>query len=131
VWNYYRCDFGFHRRASFCASVICAGFGGYVESMAEHALAMARLILEYGNLKLGQFNQFTRNPMLTGGLCGIFSFGGVGAATAWLMHGISMRGAREEKLGVLLGDQCALEVRRPAGSEELLECDLGKASEFA
>jgi hypothetical protein len=27
--------------------------------------------------------------------------------------------------------ECALEVRRRAGSEKLLECDLGKASEFA
>src|SRR5215468_8278829 len=70
--------------------------GGYAESMAEHALAMAlaaakRLILEHENLKLGQFNQFRRNRMLAGGLCGIFGFGGVGAATARLMHGIGMR----------------------------------------
>ena len=70
--------------------------GGYAESMAEHALAMAlaaakRLILEHENLKLGQFNQFTRNRMLAGGLCGIFGFGGIGAATARLMHGIGMR----------------------------------------
>jgi len=47
--------------------------GGYAESMAEHALAMAlaaakRLILEHGNLKLGQFNQFTHNRMLAGGV---------------------------------------------------------------
>jgi D-isomer specific 2-hydroxyacid dehydrogenase, NAD binding domain len=56
------------------------------------ALAAAkRLILEHENLKLGQFNQFTQNRMLAGGVCGIFGFGGIGAATARLMHGIGMR----------------------------------------
>ena len=70
--------------------------GGYAELMAEHALAMAlaaakRLIVEHENLKRGQFNQFTRNRMLAGGICGIFGFGGIGAATARLMHGIGMR----------------------------------------
>src|SRR5262249_23359330 len=70
--------------------------GGYAESMAEHALTMAlaaakRLILEHENLKLGQFNQFTHNRMLAGGVCGIFGFGGIGAATGRLMHGIGMR----------------------------------------
>jgi phosphoglycerate dehydrogenase-like enzyme len=70
--------------------------GGYAESMAEHALAMAlaaakRLILEHENLKLGQFNQFTHNRMLAGGVCGIFGFGGIGAATGRLMRGIGMR----------------------------------------
>src|SRR5262252_278611 len=70
--------------------------GGYAESMAEHALAMAlaaakRLIFEHENLKLGRFNQFTHNRMLAGGVCGIFGFGGIGAATGRLMHGIGMR----------------------------------------
>jgi phosphoglycerate dehydrogenase-like enzyme len=70
--------------------------GGYAESMAEHALAMAlaaakRLILEHENLKLGQFNQFRRNRMLAGGICGILGFGGIGVATARLMHAIGMR----------------------------------------
>ena len=51
--------------------------GGYAESMAEHALAMTlaaakRLVLEHENLKRGQFNQFTRNRMLAGRICGIF-----------------------------------------------------------
>jgi len=70
--------------------------GGYAESMAEHALAMAlaaakRLVFEHENLKRGQFNQFERNRMLAGRLCGIFGFGGIGAATARLMRGIGMR----------------------------------------
>jgi len=70
--------------------------GGYAESMAEHALAMAlaaakRLVLEHENVKRGQFNQFTRNRMLAGRVCGIFGFGGIGAAAARLMQGIGMR----------------------------------------
>lgn len=70
--------------------------GGYAEPMAEHALAMTlaaakRLIVEHENLKRGQFNQFTRNRMLAGGVCGIFGFGGIGAATGRLMSSIGMR----------------------------------------
>ena len=70
--------------------------GGYAESMAEHALAMAlaaakRLVLEHENLKRGQFNQFKQNRMLAGRVCGIFGFGGIGAETARLMRGIGIR----------------------------------------
>ena len=70
--------------------------GGYAESMAEHALAMAlaaakRLLIEHDNVKRGEFNQFRRNRMLAGGVCGIFGFGGIGVATAKLMRGIGMR----------------------------------------
>ena len=54
-------------------------------------MAAKRLVLEHENLKRGQFNQFERNRMLAGGLCGIFGFGGIGAATARLMRGIGMR----------------------------------------
>src|SRR6266566_9476555 len=69
--------------------------GSYAESMAEHALAISlaaakRLILEHENLKLGQFNQFTHNRMLAGGVCGIFGFGGIGAATGRLMHAVKV-----------------------------------------
>jgi phosphoglycerate dehydrogenase-like enzyme len=70
--------------------------GGYAEPMAEHALAMTlaaanRLIVEHENLKRGQFNQVRRNRMLAGGVCGIFGFGGIGAATGRLMSSIGMR----------------------------------------
>jgi phosphoglycerate dehydrogenase-like enzyme len=53
--------------------------GGYAKSMAEHALAMALAAAK------------PQNRMLAGGVCGIFGFGGIGAATARLMHGIGMR----------------------------------------
>jgi phosphoglycerate dehydrogenase-like enzyme len=70
--------------------------GAFAESMAEHVLTMAlaaakRLVLEHENLKRGQFNQFVRNRMLAGGVCGILGFGGIGVATSRLMHGIGMR----------------------------------------
>src|SRR5262249_60510977 len=66
------------------------------EQMAGNALASTlpaakRLIVELENLKRGQFNQFTHNRMLAGGVCGIFGFGGIGAATGRLMSGIGMR----------------------------------------
>ena len=63
--------------------------------MAEHALAMVlsaikRLPIEQRNLAVGEFNQFTPNRMLTGRVCGIFGFGGIGASTARLMRAIGM-----------------------------------------
>lgn len=69
--------------------------GAYAAPMAEHAIAMAlaaakRLLIEHSNLARGAFNQFTRNRMLAGGVCGIFGFGGIGQATARLAHGIGM-----------------------------------------
>lgn len=82
--------------------------GGYAQPMAEHALAMAlaaakRLLTEHQKMGQGQFNQFTPNKMLAGGICGFFGFGGYGIATARLMrclgmriHAINRRGGTDE-----------------------------------
>jgi phosphoglycerate dehydrogenase-like enzyme len=92
--------------------------------MAEHALAMAlaaakRLVLEHENLKRGQFSQFTRNRMLAGRVCGIFGFGGIGAAAARLMHGIGMRVHGINRRGRT--DQRVDWIGTPEGLNELLE----------
>ena len=75
---------------------VASNRGAFAEPMAEHAVALAlaaakRLLVEHRNLARGEFNQFTRNRMLAGGVCGIFGFGGIGAATARRMRGIGMR----------------------------------------
>ena len=83
--------------AEMPAGVLVATNGGaYAEPMAEHALAMAlagakRLLVEHAALARGEFNQFARNRMLSGGVCGILGFGGIGIATARLARGIGMR----------------------------------------
>jgi phosphoglycerate dehydrogenase-like enzyme len=87
---------------------VAANKGGGTEPMSEHIVALAlaaakRLLVEHEELKRGNFNQRGANKILQGGVCGIFGFGNVGAATARLMrafgmrvHAINRRGASEE-----------------------------------
>ncbi len=73
-------------------TIACNG-GAYAEPMAEHGLAMVlaaykRLFEEHEKLKSGEFDQFKRNRMLRGAVCGILGFGGIGVAMAQVMRGL-------------------------------------------
>jgi phosphoglycerate dehydrogenase-like enzyme len=75
---------------------IASNGGAYAEPMAEHGLAMTlaaakRLLIEHAALARGEFNQHTRNRSLSGKVCGILGFGGIGEATGRLMRAMGMR----------------------------------------
>lgn len=76
--------------------VIASNIGAYAEPMAEHVLAMAlalakNLLREHQNLARGEFNQSKLNSGLSGSICGILGFGGIGRVVARLMRGVGMR----------------------------------------
>jgi phosphoglycerate dehydrogenase-like enzyme len=75
---------------------VASNGGAYALPMAEHGLAMTlaatkRLLIEHAALTRGEFNQHTRNRTLSGKVCGILGFGGIGVASARLMRAMGMR----------------------------------------
>ncbi len=75
---------------------IASNGGAYAEPMAEHGLALVlaaakRLLIEHAALARGEFNQQTRNRTLSGKICGVLGFGGIGVAIAGLMRAMGMR----------------------------------------
>ncbi len=85
-------------------AMIAGNGGGYAEPMAEHAVMMAlaaykRLMAEHNQLAMGEFNQFKRNRMLAGSVCGVLGFGGIGIETARLMRALGVKVYAINRLG--------------------------------
>jgi phosphoglycerate dehydrogenase-like enzyme len=102
---------------------VAANKGGGTEPMSEHIVALAlaaakRLFVEHDKLKQGEFNQSSANKMLRGGVCAIFGFGNVGAATARLMHAFGMKIHAINRRG--MSDQPTDWIATPDRLDELL-----------
>jgi glycerate dehydrogenase len=70
--------------------------GAYAEPMAEHVLAMAlalakHLFPQHNKLAHGEIDQQRLNRMVKGSVCAIIGYGGIGAATARLLHPLGVR----------------------------------------
>jgi phosphoglycerate dehydrogenase-like enzyme len=75
--------------------ISCSRGKGAVE-MSEHIAALTlacsrRVLMEDRNMRAGQFNTYADGPrVLSGGICAILGFGGVGQAAAIIFRGMGM-----------------------------------------
>lgn len=75
---------------------IASNSGGYAEPMAEHVVAMAlaaakRLALYHDELRRNVWSWGVKTKKITGGICGILGFGGIGQECARLFRGLGMQ----------------------------------------
>lgn len=75
---------------------IASNVGAYAEPMAEHTVAMIlalakRLLIKHGELARGEFHQFPPTRTLSGAVCAVLGYGGIGRATARLLRPFGAR----------------------------------------
>jgi len=118
---------------------VASNGGAYAEPMAEHGLAMVlaaakRLLIEHNALLRGEFNQFTRNRVLSGKVCGILGFGGIGVASARLMRAMGMhihainRSGRSDEATDWIGSVADLDQMLMASDVLIVSTPLTKAT---
>jgi glycerate dehydrogenase len=77
-------------------AVVASNAGAYAKPMAEHAVAMALALLKrlpqhHAELAAGVWDQSSFNRSVTGAVCGILGFGGIGKATGRRMRALGAR----------------------------------------
>jgi phosphoglycerate dehydrogenase-like enzyme len=75
---------------------IACNAGGFAEPMAEHVVAMVmaaakRLAVYHQQMTDGVWTWGVKNKKITGALCGILGFGGIGQETARMLRGLGMK----------------------------------------
>ena len=113
--------------------------GAYAEPMAEHVLAMIlalakHLLPQHNKLAQGIFDQQRLNTMIKGAVCAIIGYGGIGAATARLLHPLGIRiqainrHGRGDALCEFAGTNADLEKVLRRSDIVVLSCPLTKAT---
>lgn len=113
--------------------------GAYAEPMAEHVLAMIlalakHLLPQHNKLARGEFDQQRLNKMVRGSVCAIIGYGGIGTATARLLHPMGIRilainrHGRGDALCEFAGTNADLETVLRRSDIVVLCCPLTKAT---